>query len=232
MRNFDSVIEVFSLLNAEGVEYLVLRNFENLLTPQMYLDGHGDIDLLCRDSQQIVKTLDAGTDYADCPPFIGDGTHYYIFIQGHKVSLDLRYPGDGYYCEQWENNMLATRQTHECFFVLDLINQFYSLIYHAILQKSSLSDEYLGRLQVMAKSLGLTTDSERSLLSALQTFMRERGYRFTYPSDYHVPCRFGLVSRDLVDRDLRLWWSHTRYSTRLRVIGFLVRAKHLILKPK
>ena len=71
----------------------------------MYLDGHGDVDLLCEDSQEIVRLLGAQTDRKDQYPYKGDGIHYYIYVGGERVSLDLRSVGDGYYCEMWEDNL-------------------------------------------------------------------------------------------------------------------------------
>ncbi len=47
---YNSIEEFFSALNAAGINYLVLRNYENLLKPEIYVDGHGDIDLLCDNS--------------------------------------------------------------------------------------------------------------------------------------------------------------------------------------
>lgn len=231
MRDYHSVIEVFELLNECNVEYLVLRNFDNLLSPEIYQDGHGDIDLLCRDSQQIASLLDAGTDYTDVPPFKGDGTHYYITVDGKRVSLDLRYVGDGYYCEQWQNDMLAQRKQHECYFIMDDKNHFYSLVYHAILQKPSLSEEYRFRLTTMAKQLGLTAINEKQFLNLLQNHMQSHGYKFCYPIDYHVPCRFCLIDKQLVDFDTKLWWHHTKYQLRNSSVAFLVRIKHLFVKP-
>ena len=99
MKEYRSFQEVINILNASGAPYLVLRNFDNLLEKEMYQDGHGDVDMLVADSRQIVDILKAQTysSHGD------DGTHYWIQIDGKKVSLDLRYVGDGYYCEKCNN---------------------------------------------------------------------------------------------------------------------------------
>ena len=59
MGEFGSIFEFFEALNEAGVKYLVLRNYENLLEQEMFLDGHGDIDLLCDDYKKIVKAVGA-----------------------------------------------------------------------------------------------------------------------------------------------------------------------------
>ena len=51
---FGRIEDLFNTLNDAGVKYLVLRNYENLLEPELYVDGHGDINMLCSDSQEIV----------------------------------------------------------------------------------------------------------------------------------------------------------------------------------
>lgn len=39
-QNIQSFVDA---LNNSGVPYLVLRNYENLLSPEIYVDGHGDM---------------------------------------------------------------------------------------------------------------------------------------------------------------------------------------------
>lgn len=231
MRNYQEARELFDLLNSNGVRYVVLRNFENLLSPELYVNGHGDIDLLCDDSQIVVDILDAATDRRDVDPFKGDGIHYYILINGKRASLDLRYVGDGYYCKKWEEDILASRVESDCFFVPNEQNYFYSLIYHSILQKRSFSRDYRERLKKMANKLGLTVEGgEREFLSILESYMQKRGYQFTWSSDYLVPNRFGLVDRKMVVKNPKLQMSHFLFDSKVWFIEFLVRIKHLIIR--
>lgn len=231
MSHYNTITEVFNILNGNNVSYLVLRNYENLLEPEMYLDGHGDVDLLCVDSQEIVRLLNAETTREDIPPFIGDGTHYHIFVGGEKVSLDLRYVGDDYYCEQWEKDLLNKRIWHDNFFVMDDVNYFYTLIYHAILQKESLSEEYCQRLINMASTLDVTLPqhTENCLLNSLEIYMNNNGYCFTYPADYLVPARFHLINSGLIQINRHRWFRHKRYWNKRKLNDFLVRVKHSLI---
>ena len=232
MTSFSSPSEVFSLLNAAEAEYLVLRNYENLAECDTFLmEGHPDIDILCRDSQAIVRILDAQTTRKDKPPFKGDGTHYYIYVAGKKVGLDLRHIGDGYYCKSWEENMLARKIPLGDFFVMCPEDHFFSLVYHAILQKNELSQEYQVRLADMAVKMNIQikkTDTP-SFLAELQRFMKENGYRFEYSKDKTVPCRFHLIDRNLVVRNTRLFLRHWRFDTKVSLIEKLVNIKHALL---
>ena len=228
---FDNIVEFFNLLNAAEINYLVLRNYENLLSPEMYLDGHGDIDLLCEDAQGIVKLVGAVPLTPDVPPLIGDGIHYSIEVRGCPVQLDLRQVGDGYYCTRWQRDLLDRRVEHESFFVMTDEDYFYTLAYHAVLQKSTLSHEYKCRLAQMASELGIDVGGadERCILRTVERYMRERDYRFTYTSDILVPNRFNLVDSALVEDDSLLRRRHRRYDCKIAIINWLVRCKHILL---
>lgn len=228
MTYFQDIKEVFNILSYENISYLVLRNYEKLLEPEMYVDGHGDIDLLCANSQEIVQSLGAKTDRKDQPPFIGDGTHYFIFVAGQRVSLDLRYIGDDYYCEKWEKDLLDRRVKFNGFFIMNDEDYFYSLIYHAVLQKESLSEEYLSRLLSMAAKLGvsLSEQSEYGLLRSLEVFMQKHSYSFVYPFDYLVPARFGLIDQSMIRTNMCRKLCHKRHWVKIRFIEMLVYVKH------
>ena len=225
---FDKIADVFDVLNKNQISYLVLRNYENLLKPEMYLDGHGDLDLLCEDSQEIVRLLDAQTERRDQYPYKGDGTHYYIYVAGERVSLDLRYVGDDYYCKEWEEFLLRNRVAHNCFYVMDEKSYFYTLLYHAILQKPCLSEEYLSRLSLMAEKQGIELPiySEINFINILDIYMQENGYYYTYPVDYIVPVRFHLVNHNLVMMNRKRWFRHKHYMSKIKTIGLMVWLKH------
>lgn len=227
--SYTNISEFFQTLNDAGIRYLVLRNFENLLEPEMYVGGHGDIDLLCDDSQEIVHLIDAKPLTPDKCNLRGDGIHYSIEVNGHSVQLDLRQIGDGYYCQKWEKELLDRRVKHDCFYVMSEEDYFYTLTYHAILQKRSLSDEYRSRLLEMARQLKLTVEepSEKGLLWLLENYMRDHGYCFTYSQDRRVPNRFNLVDERLVEKNKELQLYHFGFDFLVTTIEWLVKLKHV-----
>ena len=227
---FTSISELFEQLNAGGINYLVLRNYENLLEPEMYLDGHGDVDLLCDDALSVVKLIDAQAAGPRAKSSWGDGIHYCAYVAGQRVTLDLRQVGDGYYCKKWEQELLERKVRHECFYVMSDEDYFYTLIYHAILQKRTFSDEYRLRLEGMSRRLGLEQKdySQLGFISILEKHMMENGYVYTYSHDHMVPNRFSLVDRSLVQGDRGLWWKHFRFEANVAVIEWLVRIKHAL----
>lgn len=230
--NFQSIKELLDILDLNEVNYLILRNYENILNPDLYVSGHGDIDILCEDSQMIVNLLDAKTSQKDIKPFKGDGTHYYIWVDKKKVFLDLRFIGDDYYCEKWERDMLVRRVKRDCYYILSPIDYFYSLIYHAILQKKYFSKEYQIRLLEMANALNICVGEGKEIdfLDVLEQYMTLHGYRYRYTKDVWIPLRFNLVNKGLVDINFRLKWKHLFFEFKLKYSIPLTYIKNFVLK--
>ena len=189
VRNWESLTDLFSELNAK-CDYLVLRNFEQMSGDEFLMDGHEDIDFLCSNPEELIMSLGAFPR-----KFYNKKVQNYILFKGKKVKIDIRYVGDNYYDKTWQMQMLRTKVMNKNgFWTMNQENYFYSLIYHAILQKSSLSDEYFCRLVVMAKSAGFEVDKEADLLQLLEDMMQKNGYKFVYPQDGSVPNRFNMLS--------------------------------------
>ena len=226
---YASVSEMFSHLHAEGLDYLVMRNYENLLTPSFFLDGHPDIDMLSASGDDVARCLGAMTTRKDRNGHFGDGTHYYVFIDGRKVSIDLRHLGDGYYCSKWQKDALQRRKLSGAFYVMDDEDYFYTLLYHAILQKPRLTEEYRRRLQTMALGLGISLDdsSEKGLVQVLLAFMKKRGYTFSYPEDETVPLRTSLIDKGMVESCPTRMLRHRIFEAKVKTIDWLVRLKHI-----
>lgn len=228
--HFSRIEIFFEVLNRAELKYLVLRNYENLLEPEMYLDGHGDIDLLCEDSSLLSEAVGAIPNPPKSSTLEDDKVHYKIFIDSQSVSLDLRQVGDGYYCENWERDLLDRRVKKDCFYVMNEEDYFYTLIYHAILQKRSFSEEYRLRLIEMSKKLGLNLDvyNEQEFVRILEDYIRVKGYVFSYSNDCMVPNRFNLVDKRLVRKDWPLQWRHFKFDIKVLTIERLVKIKHSV----
>lgn len=52
---YTHIADMFDRLNKAGCEYVVLRNYDNLLEDEIYMAGHGDIDMLCRDVKKLYQ---------------------------------------------------------------------------------------------------------------------------------------------------------------------------------
>ncbi|MFW3614402.1 hypothetical protein [Billgrantia antri] len=131
--------EPFEILN-NCVKYLVLRNFENLPVRT----GYGDVDFLCSDFQKLASA--ANVYQKNGRPYKGT-----IDIAGNTIPVDIRFVGDGYYPCSWEKDMLERRKKHGNFFVPELEDLFFSLLYHCKVHKSRVSESYVELLEEIAR---------------------------------------------------------------------------------
>lgn len=229
---YDSINSFVEVLNGTGVPYLVLRNYENMFSPEIYIDGHGDIDLLCSDSKHLADGIGAMAYTNKDKRVCGDGVHYYIMIAGKHVSLDLRSVGDGYYCTKWQKEMLERRIMKNGFYVMNEYDYVYSLIYHAILQKRTFSLEYKKRLTEMLYALDIPIGkySPQQFIVLLECYMQKFGYVYTYPTDIFVPLKIQYINKEMLQKDCGLALKHWRFDMKVALIDFLVKIKHLMFR--
>ena len=194
MTGWNNIEEVFAALHTVKEEYIILRNYEEIDADNFYTSGHADVDFLARDGRRFAKQIHA------YPRFVSDdGIHYKVLIAGTEVVIDVRSVGDGYYDANWEMALLHNRVMLDGrFYIPDKENTYYSLVYHAILQKKELAEDYLRRLNKMAENLGVQAKTEQEHLSVLERYMKEKGYFYTVPYDIWVPLRQELIDDKMV----------------------------------
>lgn len=200
MTGWKTIEEMFAALHNAKESYIVLRNYEEMDADNFYTSGHADIDFLARDGRRFAQCIHAYPRFTS-----DDGIHYKVLIADTEVVIDVRSVGDGYYDANWERALLHDRvRLDERFYISDKVNYYYSLVYHAILQKKELSEEYLLRLNDMAENLGIQAKTERDHLFALEKFMKEKGYSYTIPYDIWVPLRQELIDVKMVKRQMNV----------------------------
>jgi hypothetical protein len=213
-HNYSRMKEVFDLLNKCGINYAVLRNYDNILDDEIYMDGHGDVDLLCFNSVELAKKIQANPDVNHFNNGLHDKVHYFFYINNNPVSLDLRFIGDNYYCEKWEREMLDRRVLNNGFYVLSDEDHFYSLIYHAVFQKEYFSEEYKQRLFKMAQNIKviLSDNTLTSFVSVLEAYMKKNGYQYVYPKDKYVPfMKEHIKDQSIFKFYIKDWIKHVKY---------------------
>lgn len=188
-RGWRDLRELFSVLDL-STRCVVLRNFE-WMPDQSTLAGHGDIDLLCEDPVKASYVLDAERAFPD-PRRV----HYFVNLKSERVPFDLRCPGDRYIEPEWSRAILRDRVERDGFFTPTPNDYFYSLLYHAMIHKRRVSDDYLDRLCLLAPGAGvapadLLDPVARARL--LNGFMRSKGYRYCSPVDPSVHFFLGGV---------------------------------------
>ena len=190
-KTWYSVEQIFMALNNSDCKYAVLRNYENMSSGNPFINGHDDIDLLCNDLRSAKRVLNA-----NCRFLFPTVNSYYIRFENRTVNVDIRFVGDGYYDTAWEQKMLANRILfHDCIYVLHPEDYFYSLAYHALFQKKSLSDEYHIKLISLAKSIGITCESVSDFARVLEEHMIFNHYLYTITRDPGIVLNFDGVDK-------------------------------------
>lgn len=220
--NWNNIEEMFDSLHENNISYIVLRNYEEIDDDNFYVPGHADIDFLTLDSKKFSNIIQAQPRFQN-----DDGIHYIVKISNVDVVIDVRSLGDGYYDTKWEKSLLKNRVLFDNrFYIPDDTNYYYSLVYHAILQKQFLSEEYLQRLNALAEKINIDAKKEDEHLKKLEEFLIQNEYYYTYPYDIHVPLRVELVSKNLIKKYL----SVCKRDFIISILKFGSKVKHKILK--
>lgn len=188
-KNWNSIQEIFQELN-KHCNYVILRNYEELHLEHMVMEEHDDIDLLCDDQRYMRELL--GAVYR---PVTGNFDHFFTKIAGKDVKFGIRYIGDDYYDRKWEQEMLSNRILHpNGFYVMNDTDYFYSLLYHALIQKKELSEDYRIRLAEMGKKSGIELNTPEDYRTCLETYMTSKGYCLCYPKDTTIPLQTNVLN--------------------------------------
>lgn len=200
--NWKSLQMLFESLN-KSCRYLILRNFENMDEPDFFCNGHEDIDILCENYEKFKTAAKAENLYNE------DNIHLYVMVNYRRIPIDLRTVGDDYYDAAWEENMLSSRKLKHTmmgeWYTMDEENYYYSLVYHAYIQKEMVGADYPARLQELARSIGLTNTTKEMHLESLISFLNENEYMCPYPHDISVPVNAYLLPENLITREKEAW---------------------------
>ncbi|MDB2663063.1 glycosyltransferase [Paracoccaceae bacterium] len=200
-KNFE---DLFARLDRLGVNYCVLRNFE-MLPDEYQIDEHGDIDILVENYFEAKAVL-GGVSYKHKLPETDPRWGVPYEIGGYKIAnkvmvgdveveFDIRFVGDGYYDEGWQKDMLRNRKRTKCFYTLNDEDYFYSLVYHGLLHKRSLSKTYINRFAALAHAACLKIDeatlkNEVQLWDLLRRYLKANNYDLTIPIEKNIPFNF------------------------------------------
>jgi hypothetical protein len=185
-NGWKSLKELFYVLN-NTIDYTVLRNYD-VLPGKYYAKDHGDIDLL------VSNYKDACFLTNSTPVFKSKNRVYNkLNIDSEEILFDFRFIDDGYYDSAWEQSILDNRTySNKGFYIPDTDNHFYSLLYHALIQKPKLGKDYEKKVATLheSKSKSFSTSYYAKLL---YKFMEENSYSFTQPNDKSVYMNLDLI---------------------------------------
>jgi hypothetical protein len=180
-KDFEEFITVADVC----ADWLVLRNFEYL--PNEFFENDKDVDVLCRDIDVFSQTM-------NCTKRSWGIAAYETVIDKRVVPIDIRFVGDGYYDTVWESAMLDDRVLHRDIVPrMGDVDYFYSLLYHAKIQKQKVKEVYVTRLDALAKRIALSDYAEEDVYddkvtaSVIEAFLLSNSYAVSRPIDREVP---------------------------------------------
>lgn len=178
---YDSIQQFFYVLN-NCIRYVVMRNHE-CLPGQYTVEGHGDIDVLCENCNWMAYLTAAHRVFQQ-----EYRVYHTIIIGGKEIPFDFRYVGDNYYDQPWQEDILRTRQlTKGLFYVPNPENQYYSLLYHAYIQKCEVKNDYLPKLQAYAQAIELKfNQTVDDTINQIDVFFNAHHYEYVHPKDKTV----------------------------------------------
>ncbi len=172
--------EMFDVLNC-ATKYLLLRNFKSIPAGKSL----GDLDFLTDKFQRLASAL--GLRQKIAKPYKG-----FVTIAHTEVPVDIRFTGDNYYCSAWANNVLLKRIRHNDMYVPATDHYFFTLLYHAAVQKPAINKAYKIELNTLANELNLhwfsaeILENEKKIASVLNGYMMANGYFYERPLDEAV----------------------------------------------
>lgn len=171
-------------------DWLVLRNFEFL--PDDFFGNDKDVDILCLDLEHFVSIMGL------VKRSWGVGAYKGI-IEEKEVDFDIRFLGDGYYDKLWQSRMLKNKKfTSSCVPRMSNEDYFYSLMWHAKLQKKTVKDTYIVRLHQLACKIGLDDYhpehifNDQYVAALLNDFCINNYYRYENPFDSEIPINLNV----------------------------------------
>ncbi|GAB6859013.1 RIO2 family protein [Microbacterium xylanilyticum] len=212
--DFDEVVQVLR----RTVEYVVLRNFDGL--PGL-LDTDPEIDVLARDQLDFAAVVNAAKVHPD------SGAAFRTTVGGRPVVFDVRWVGDGYLDARWQDRILAHREVPQDAVARPrLDDHFFSLLYHAKIQKPQVKPAYVKLLASLAGELDLPADltdrvtEDGVAAAALDGYLSGSGFIVPQPDDEDVHrnaaftdlLRMSTVAPDADQLVRRQLWRRARYS--------------------
>jgi hypothetical protein len=185
LGGWNSIYKLFFVLN-ESLPYVILRNFEHI-DREIVSAEHCDIDLLVSDFHQARSVIGARKVFGE-----KHRVHTAAKVGGREIFFDLRFVGDNYLPRAWQLLILKNRILYkDNFFIPADEDYFYSLLYHALINKNRIADNYTVVLTRLGRQLKLNweriaTNDKPYLMALLEHFLDRCGESIVEPLDLSV----------------------------------------------
>ena len=179
VNGFKTVKEMFYVLN-NCINYAIIRNYESL-PDEIYLNEHNDIDIICDSCENAAYILNGEKVFPE-----NYRVHYKVKVEDKFAYFDLRHVGDNYYDEKIELEILNKRIFNERgFYTISDELYFYTLMYHAMIHKPELAEDYKKRLIEMNPE-NILLNSNDVFFDILNEWLINNKYKIVKPNDTSV----------------------------------------------
>ena len=200
-KGWKNTSQLFYVLNAT-VNYLVLRNFENISDLNTSV-RNSDIDILTNQVEHIRFITNAKKILEE-----KNQEFHSVMIANNDVLLHV---GEQYYDPKWANDILNRKVlSQHGFYIPNDEDHFYSLLYRALVQKSMVPDDYIERLVNLSSKLKINNLTREAfstydtVIEILDVYMRKMGYEYM-PRDYSVFYNSETVDFAITKREHRMF---------------------------
>lgn len=181
--SWNSLEQLFYVMN-NTIDYVVLRNFEKLPNEYRFKE-HGDLDFLVANLDEAIFKTQAINVFSE-----ENRVHYKIKVADEYILTDFRFVGDNYYDVIWQKNILKNRiLSQKGFYKPCDEDYFYSLVYHVLIHKLNIADDYPDKIINIFKNLkdyNLEMCNFTSYLYLLEKYLNKNQYKYTKPIDPSV----------------------------------------------
>lgn len=191
-HGWNSLEDLLNALN-NTVRYVILRNFENYPREVQY-GVHSDIDILCDNyalATQILNGVRTNSGKGRVQNRVNVGQDY--------ILCDIRYVGDNYYDNKWEADILSNRIFNSNgFFTPCDTDLLYTLLYHVIVQKRIISEDYCERIKKLSSRIlnePIDIMDEGKSIEQLNEYLRKNNYHYIEPKDSSVGYNFKKIGK-------------------------------------
>lgn len=157
-KGWSNMEELLYIMNGT-VDYVILRNFENM--PEKF--DYNDVDILA-DDEKLAYIVNK-----DFSPLTDNPRTIRFEVGNKKIVFNPNYVGDHYYDDKWERDILKNRTLHpNGFYIPCKMDYFYTLLYHVTFHPrwknvTKISDKYKNILMKLGKELNLEKITDATL---------------------------------------------------------------------
>tara|TARA_B100000029_G_C17490033_1_gene928761 strand:- start:176 stop:826 length:651 start_codon:yes stop_codon:yes gene_type:complete len=198
---YNNLNQVFDSIPS-SIRYVVLRNYTTILNNTF--DDSSDIDILTDNAYNFASIINAKKCH-----FSNFRSRYSIMVNNNRIFLDIREASDNYYYINWQNNILDSRIKEKFLFIPNRENYYYSLLYHMLIHKKQISDNYV-EILCNAEGYSWSKDYARSdWIDILEKYLSSNAFFVVVPNDYSVIFNHNdmkYIKQSFYNRTIRFFW--------------------------